>query len=126
MILVDTSAWIEYLKGNPAFSAISRLIDTNTICTNDLILAELIPSIVHKNEYELRDLLFRVTNIAVSVRWDGIIQMQTMNLRNGINRVGIPDLIIAQNAVDNDLPLFARDSHFALMAPLHGISLFGN
>jgi predicted nucleic acid-binding protein len=34
--------------------------------------------------------------------------MQTENLRQGLNKVGIPDLIIAQNAIDHDVELFAQ------------------
>jgi predicted nucleic acid-binding protein len=36
-------------------------------------------------------------------------------LRNGINKVGIPDLIIAQFALQNNLSLFSLDKHFQLL-----------
>ncbi|MDR1468442.1 MAG: PIN domain-containing protein [Spirochaetaceae bacterium] len=55
--IIDSSAWIEYFKGNQLYSFITDLIYTNTICTNDIILTELLPFIIHKRENELADLL---------------------------------------------------------------------
>ncbi len=52
--------------------------------------------------------------------------MQTQNLKNGINKVGIPDLIIAQNVIDNNLELYTFDHHFKLMSTLHGFRLFSH
>ena len=124
MILVDTSIWIEYFKGNTEYLILNKLIDDNTLCVNDIILSELIPSIIHKKEMVLKDLLYRVTKIPVNIEWKEIIAMQILNLKNGINKVGIPDIIIAQNTIDNNLELFTQDSHFDLMCDIHGIKMF--
>ena len=124
MILVDTSVWIEYFRGNPDTVILNQLIDNNSLCINDLILAELLPSINQKKENDLKDLFYRITNIALKINWNELIFMQTLNLKNGINKVGIPDLIISQNAIENNLELFTRDNHFELMSTIHGIKLF--
>lgn len=124
MILVDTSIWIEFFKGNKDTKILNKLIDDNTLCVNDLILAELLPSINQRKEANLKDLLCRITNIPLKINWNEIIFMQTINLRNGINKVGIPDLIISQNAIENNLEIFTRDIHFELMSDLHGIKIF--
>ena len=126
MILVDTSIWIEFFKGNTETVILNELIDSNNLCVNDLILAELIPAINHKRESELKELLLKVTKTKLDINWNKIIKMQTLNLRNGINKVGIPDLIIAQNAIEGNLELFSKDAHFELMSKLHGIRLFGS
>jgi predicted nucleic acid-binding protein len=55
--LVDSSVWIEYFKGNQKYSFITDLISTNTICTNDIILTELLPSIIYRKEHKLAELL---------------------------------------------------------------------
>ena len=60
MVLVDSSAWIAFFKGSIEKQAILGLIDTNTICTNDLILTELIPSLKVRKE---NDLIFRAKDI---------------------------------------------------------------
>jgi predicted nucleic acid-binding protein len=48
--------------------------------------------------------------------WDEIVRLQTTCLRHGINGVGIPDLLIAQNAMQHDLQLMARDRNFRQLA----------
>jgi len=124
MVLVDSSVWIEYFKGNDATLPLNDLIDSNNICVNDLILAELLPSINHKKEEGLKDLLLTITRLNIEINWNQLIQMQTANLKNGINKVGIADLIIAQNAIENDIELFTLDKHFLLMNELHGIRIY--
>ncbi len=124
MVLVDSSIWIEYFKGSSSALPLNSLIDSNNVCTNDLILAELIPSINHKKEEILRELLLTITKLQLSINWGQIIQMQTINLRNGLNKIGLVDLIIAQNAIENDVKLYTIDKHFSLMSNLHGLRLF--
>jgi predicted nucleic acid-binding protein len=124
MVLVDSSVWIEYFKGNESTLPLNELIDSNNLCINDLILSELLPSINQKNENDLKELLLTITKIELEIDWHQIIAMQTLNLKNGINKVGIADLIIAQNAIENDLELFAFDKHFILMSVLHDLRIF--
>jgi predicted nucleic acid-binding protein len=124
MVLVDSSVWIEYFKGNESTLTLNELIDSNNLCINDLILSELLPSINHKNENDLKELLLTITKIELEIDWHQIIAMQTLNLKNGINKIGIADLIIAQNAIENDLELFAFDKHFILMSELHDLRIF--
>jgi predicted nucleic acid-binding protein len=52
----------------------------------------------------------------LTVDWDDLTQMQIKCLRNGINNVGIPDLMIAQHAIQNHLELYSHDKHFRLLA----------
>jgi len=124
MVLVDSSVWIEYFKGNESALPLNELIDSNNLCINDLILSELLPSINHKKEVDLKELLLTITKIDIVINWHQVILMQTLNLRKGINRVGIADLIITQNAIDNDLELYAFDKHFILMSELHELKIF--
>ena len=124
MVLVDTSVWIEYFKGNSISLPLEKLIDYNNICINDLILAELIPSINHKKEDDLKEILYNISKISIDINWNNIIHMQTTNLKNGINKVGISDLIIAQNAIDNDIEIYAIDKHFRLMSEFHPIKIY--
>ena len=42
------------------------------------------------------------------VDWDDLIKMQIACLKHGINKVGIPDLMIAQHAIQNHLELYTR------------------
>jgi PIN domain. len=124
MVLVDSSVWIEYFKGIESALPLNDLIDSNNICINDLILAELLPSINHKKKDRLKELLLTITKKDIEINWNQIIYMQTLNLRNGINNVGIADLMIVQNTTDNDMELFSLDKHFQLMSELHGLKLY--
>ena len=123
-VLVDSSVWIAFFKGTEEGKLLFPLLDTNQICINDLILAELIPALNHKKEVALAQLLESIERIDLHIDWDDLIVMQTINLKNGLNRVGVPDLIIAQNAIQNDIPLFSFDKHFEIMKKTMGISLF--
>lgn len=124
MILVDTSLWIDYFKGLESALPLNALIELNSICTNDLILAELAPSIKFRKENDLIHLLESIERIPMDIEWQEIAAFQVYNLQNGINNVGIPDLIIAQNAIQNDMEIFARDRHFSLMKKHLGLRVF--
>jgi hypothetical protein len=94
---------------------LDHLIDTNQICINDLILTELIPFLLQRNETDLVGILHSINKIPLHIDWNEIIEFQTENLRNGINNIGIPDLLIVQNVRENGLLLFSSDKHFSLM-----------
>lgn len=123
-ILVDSSVWIGFFKGQEEAKHLFQLIDSNMICTNDLIMTELVPSLVHKKENKLVTLLSSIEKIKIDIDWNGITQMQILNLKNGLNRVGVPDLIIAQNAIQNQIALYSFDKHFELMKKGIGLKIF--
>ena len=123
MILVDTSVWINYFKGREEVKRLDTFIETNSIVVNDLILAELLPFINQKKEYELRNLLLNIEKVVLHINWNEIIKMQTENLKNGINKVGVPDLVIAQNVIQHNLYLYSMDKHFKFMSKLFPIKL---
>jgi predicted nucleic acid-binding protein len=115
-ILIDSSAWIEYFKTHKDYAFIDDLIDNNSICTNDLILTELLPSIIHKNEKHLIILLNSIVKYEIIIDWKELQGIQVMNYKHGYNDIGITDLIITQNCLQNNLTLVARDKHFYEMA----------
>ncbi len=114
-ILVDSSIWIDYFRGGNDSEVMDSYIDENVICTNYLILSELIPNLRIRNQNKIIDLLTEVSKIPLNINWNRIIEYQTICLKNGINKVGIPDLIIVDNAIHNDLILFSMDKHFKLI-----------
>jgi predicted nucleic acid-binding protein len=115
-ILIDSSAWIEYFKVYENFLFIDDLIDNNTLCTNDLILTELLPSIIHKKEHHLADLLNTIAKYDIVIDWQELQEYQKINLKHGNNNIGIADLIIAQNSIQNNLKIVSADKHFSTMA----------
>ena len=115
-ILVDSSVWIEYFRGRKEAAALDEFIDKNQLCINNLILSELIPFLRMKKENTLIKILMTIKNTAIKINWEEIIDFQEINLRNGINKIGIADLIIVQNVRDNNLRLYSLDKHFELMS----------
>ena len=115
-VLVDSSIWIEYFRGSRSVMKLDLLIEDNDVAVNDLILAELIPFLHIRRQRKLINLMRELVCPALDVDWDEVIQMQIACLRNGINKVGIPDLMIAQHAIQNGLELYSHDRHFALLA----------
>jgi len=122
--IIDSSAWIEYFKGNQKYYFITDLIYSNAICTNDIILTELLPSIIHRKENNLAELLSRLTKTTLLIDWQEIRNMQILNLRHGNNNVGISDIIIAQNCIQNNLRLISNDKHFISMAKYMPLELY--
>ena len=114
-VLVDSSVWIEYFRGKKEVTVLDELIDRNQLCINNLILSELLPFLRIKKENALIKTLMTIKNIAIKIDWAEIIDFQEINLRNGLNNIGIPDLIIMQNVRDNNLLLYSLDKHFELM-----------
>ena len=123
-VLVDSSVWIDYFRGSNHVDRLDFLIDEGLLVTNDLILAELIPPLNIRKQRRVISLLKALVRIPVNIDWENIIDMQTKCIRNGINKVGIPDLIIAQNAILNNLDLYSHDKHFKLMSKHISLSLY--
>jgi predicted nucleic acid-binding protein len=115
-VLVDTSVWIDYFRGKKSAGGLDELISEDIICTNDLILTELVPFLSLQKQDELIHLLKNVFKVHLTIGWNGIIDYQILCVRKGVNRVGIPDLIVMQNCIQNDLHLFTFDKHFQLMS----------
>jgi predicted nucleic acid-binding protein len=114
--IIDSSAWIEYFRGNQAYYFMTDLIYNNAICTNDIILTELLPSIIHKKENRPAELLNGLQKYRVMIDWQAIRNIQIFNLKRGNNNAGISDIIIARNCIQNNLNLITNDKHFKAMS----------
>ena len=123
-VLVDTSVWISFFRGDEPAQVLFPLLDANRVCVNELILAELVPSLKHRREDTIIDMLQAIERLELRIMWPQITEMQVMNLKAGINKVGIPDLILAQNALQNALPILSFDKHFELMRESTGLQLY--
>ena len=122
-VLVDTSVWIEYFRNGNNFEKLDFLIDENLVATNDLILAELIPFLKVRNQGKLINLLHKINKYEIVVNWGQIIDYQYSCLKKGLNGIGIPDLIIVQNAKQNHCSIYSLDKHFNRMENILNIKL---
>ena len=122
-ILVDTSVWVAYFRSGSNYEKLDFLIDENLIVINDLILAELVPSLRVRNQRKIISLLRNINKLELSISWNQIIEFQFKCLKSGLNGIGIPDLIVAQNAKQNQCAIYSLDNHFKLMKDILKLQL---
>ncbi len=125
-VLIDSSVWIEYFRdsNSKVSSEVDKLIDIGNIFTNELILTEIIPYLKVKKQTQLIHILESLECFNMSIDWKQIIEFQVINLKNGINKIGIPDLLILQNSIQNQCSLFTLDKHIKSMSKVHKIDLY--
>ena len=124
-VLVDTSIWIDYFSTGNNSEKLDFFIDENLIVINDLILAELVPYLRGCNQRKIVNLLYHIGKLELSINWDQIIGFQFKCLKSGVNGIGIPDLIIAQNAKQHHCEIYSLDTHFKLMKYILRLQLTG-
>jgi predicted nucleic acid-binding protein len=113
-VLVDSSVWIDYFKGKQT-ETLDKLLIEDLICTNELILTELIPILKKSNQVQIIEGLLAIPKVPLKIDWLILRKMQLENINNGINKVGIPDLIILQQVIEQKIPFLSFDKHFKLM-----------
>ena len=123
-VLIDSSVWIEYFRNGNNFEKVDFLIDENLVVINDLILVELVPFLKLRNHRKIIDLLFNLNRISIDVDWGQLIEFQYICLKSGLNGVGIPDLIVAQNVVQHNCKIYSLDKHFLEMSQLLEFAIF--
>ncbi|MFH2030465.1 MAG: PIN domain-containing protein [Bacteroidota bacterium] len=116
--------WINYFRTGKNAAILEPLIESNLLLTNDLILVELIPSLKILKKQKLIELLKIVGKAPLSIDWEGLIEMRVICIKNGIDKIGMPDLIILQNVIQNKLTLFSDDKHFKLLNNFFAFNIY--
>jgi predicted nucleic acid-binding protein len=128
VILVDSSAWVEYLRatGSATHEALRGLLgsEEEELATTDVVLMEILAGARDEQErVALRRMLLRCTHLAVQAPSD---YEQAAGLYRHCRRAGatvrkLTDCLIAVVALREDVELLHCDSDFtaiALHAPL--------
>lgn len=123
LILVDASIWIDYFKKCAHSSKLDDLLEDNRVLINDVILAELMPLLLIKKQDKIIELLQSVTVLPLQIDWFEIIRWKTICLTSGINGIGLPDLLIAQNSKYHNAVIYSLDKHFRLLNQVVDIKL---
>jgi len=118
---IDSNIWIEYFNRGNYFDSVSDLLVNNEVYINKIILAELIPSAKLNNENEFIECLYGIELLELDIDWDEITEIQYKCIKKGINKLGLPDIIIAQNARQNNTGIFTLNRHMILLCNLMGI-----
>ncbi len=123
-IIIDSSVWIEYFRNGNNYEKVDFLIEENLVVTNDLILTELSPFLKLKKQHKLIKLLNNINNATMQIVWEQLIEFQYKCIKNGLNGIGIPDLIIAQNAIQHNCKIYSLDKHFTKMSKVLNLDIF--
>ena len=123
-VIIDSSVWIEYFRNGNNYEKVDFLIEKNGVVINDLILTELTPFLKLKKQHKLVKLLHTINNAAIDIKWGQLVELQYKCLINGLNGVGIPDLIICQNAMQHNCKVYSLDKHFSKMSEFLGFEIF--
>ncbi len=128
MILIDTSAWIDYFNGteNPTTALVDRILDKEPVLIGDLIYCELLQGFKTDEKYcEVKELLNNLTHVELA--GFEIAEKAAMNYR-GLRKQGIPirktmDIIIATFCVENGVALIHKDRDFDIMSETLGLTI---
>lgn len=123
-VLVDTSVWVDFFRIGKRTAILEELLDENLVVTNQLILAELIPSLRISGHKKVIQLLEEIECLEIKVNWSEVMWVQTNILKSGHNGIGIPDIIIGQSASQNGCSLFSIDKHFQSIGKYLSLRLF--
>lgn len=127
-VIVDTSVWIAFFRGRPedttTSDALDYLLSGDEVLINDIILTELVPFLNVRGENERASGLSVLPSPSLETDWNELRNLQETCIRSGINKVGIPDLMVAQQAMRLDVPLFSIDKHFPLIAQIAPLRLW--
>ena len=125
-VLIDTSVWIGYFRSNDDEAILIDLFDSNRVVINDVVLAELLPAM---NAYGKKDPIEKmraIERLPVFVNWEGLIALQTICIKNGINGISLSDLMIAQTAIEYKISVFSKDKHFKLINDLLKFEIYNH
>ena len=119
MILVDTSAWIEYLRdtGSRACERVQELLAQDMAVADPIRMEVLAGARDERHLLQLRRLLARGTNFqATSMDYDHAAVLYRQCRANGETVRRLIDCLIAAIAIRNDITLLHQDADFEVLA----------
>ena len=129
MILVDTSAWVEYDRatGSAADRRLTGLIRADgPVCVTEPVLVEVLAGARDdRREADLRRLLrrFRLLALDPAADFEAAARVYRRCRRAGITPRGLIDCLIATVAWRHGAALLAHDADLARVADVMGIDL---
>lgn len=129
MILVDTSAWVEYDRGSGGRvdTRLAELIAAEgPVATTEPVIMEVLAGARDdRREADLRRLLLRFALLPFDpvTDFDGAVRLYRRCRRAGVTPRGMVDCMIAAVASRTGAALLAHDGDFARLAHVAGIEL---
>ena len=119
MIIVDTSAWIEFLRdtGSPACTAVERLLDDDLAICDPISMEVLAGARSEDHLAQLRGLLARATLLpTTSADYDAAAALYRRCRMQGATVRRTIDCLIAAVAIAADAEILHADSDFTELA----------
>jgi hypothetical protein len=117
VIVVDTSGWIDYFRGDATAEAdlLDDLIGRERIIVGDLVLCEILQGVASEEEARQAETVLREFELAQML--DPDLAVLAAGHYRGLRGKGVTvrktiDLIIATFCLAHDLPLLHRDRDF--------------
>ena len=126
-ILIDTSAWIEFFRGSDSKAAavVDHLLAQDAAAISEVVMTELLQGAKDVKEYRGLEVLLGALHPCplpddVWMR----IAASGFKLRcAGFSGVRIADMLIAETAYFNNIPLYTLDKHFKFIAEIIPLKL---
>ncbi len=123
-VMIDTSIWIEYFKGNEAAAAVIDDQAGYDLYVMGPIVSELIQGMKTENEMELFAVLIEsLPCLKILDRHWLAAGLTGSELRKKGITVPLPDLLIYTVAAENNCAIFSLDNHFSLINNTLGYSM---
>ena len=126
MICVDTSVWIEFLRGRdrPLVEKLSLLLDDDMVILSRVAMLELMGGASKKDALLLKTHLSALPILDPQpTTWDTVEKWIGHSKEKG-ERFGIVDLLIAAQASEQGASVWSLDNDFQRMAKLRFITAF--
>ena len=127
MILVDTSAWVEFLRdtGSPTCEAVDGLLASTELAITDVISMEVLAGAKDDRHLDdLRGLLARAVVLPTTPRhYDDAAGLYRTCRRAGVTVRKLVDCLIASVAIDANAELLHADSDFDGLAAHTGLAV---
>ena len=119
MILIDTSAWVEFLRdtGSPACNRVDELLGAESAICDAVRMEVLAGARNERHSRDLRRLLARATVLPTEpAHYDEAATLFRTCRRNGETVRKLIDCLIGAIAIDAGLPVLHQDSDFDVLA----------
>ena len=121
--IVDSCVWIDFFSKKLHFDSISKLLVDDEVYTNSIILAELRPSARVSKQKKFIECISVLKAIPLNIDWTELEDIQYNCIKNGMNKVGLMDIAIAQNAEQNNLTIFSTDKHLIYLSKIMNFNI---
>ncbi len=129
MILVDTSAWVEYdrASGSPVHLRLRSLIASqqDVAVTEPVVMEVAAGARTDNQEQQLRRLLarFHLLRFDPIIHFDGAVRLYRQCRQAGVTPRGLIDCLVAAVAVSHDAELLSHDRDLSRMADVTALAL---